>query len=174
MSAERYYVKNEGTGLLEELVPPIDVGGGEMRIHARPEQWAAHGAYPANFALPVAPEGKRVVVTGWGVEHGKWVRQYRLEDLPPPALEDYDAAMEAYLKSERDARGYTTREPDSYLTSQVPRWAQDAQDWVSHRDDVMAYALDMINAVQAGERPPPTMDEFLLGLPRIVWTYSEA
>lgn len=173
MSVEKYYVKNESTGLLERLMPPIDVGGGEMRIHALPEQWAAHGAYPANYALPVAPAGKKIVVTGWDVEHGKWIRRYRLEDLPPPSLEDFDAAMEAHLKSERDARGYTTREPDSYLTSQVPRWAADARDWVAHRDAVMEYALALINAVEAGERQPPTMEEFVEGLPRIVWTYTE-
>jgi hypothetical protein len=80
--------------------------------------------------------------------------------------------MEEHLIRERSERGYTTREPDSYLTSSVPRWKQDAEDWVAHRDEVMEYALELINAVQSGEREPPTMEEFVAGLPRIVWTYG--
>lgn len=93
---------------------------------------------------------------------------------PPPddnPISQYDAAMEEHLRAEREARGYTTREPDAYLTSEVPRWRQDAEDWVRHRDSVMEYALDLMNAVEAGTRPPPTLDEFKAGLPSIVWTY---
>lgn len=67
-----------------------------------------------------------------------------------PALADFDNAMESFLRQEREERGYTTREPDCYLTSQVARWAQDARDWVAHRDAVMEYALELINAVSAG------------------------
>lgn len=91
----------------------------------------------------------------------------------PPTLADFDKAMEEHLTQERCARGYTTREPDAYLSSANPRWARDAQDWVAHRDAVMEYALGLINAVQSGEREPPTMEEFKAGLPQITWTYEE-
>ena len=77
------------------------------------------------------------------------------------------------LYEERAARGYTTREPDAYLNSSVPRWAQDARDWVAHRDAVMAYALTLMNQVEDGERDAPTMAEFRAGLPAIQWTYTE-
>ena len=100
------------------------------------------------------------------------VAVYPYEDAPPPTLDDFDMAMEQYLREEREARGYTTREPDSYLTSQVPRWAQDAKDWVAHRDDVMEYALELINEVGSGQREPPTMEEFLANMPKIQWTYT--
>ena len=86
--------------------------------------------------------------------------------------EDYDAAMEAHLKAEREARGYTTREPDAYLASEVPRWRRDAEDWVAHRDAVMAYALGVQNAVAAGGAAP-TLDEFKAGLPAVAWSYTE-
>ena len=94
--------------------------------------------------------------------------------MPPPTLADFDAAMEEHLRTEREARGYTTREPDAYINSSVPRWAQDARDWVAHRDGVMAYALALINAVESGQRQPPTMAEFKAGLPTITWTFVEA
>ena len=95
------------------------------------------------------------------------------EYVPPVTVRDYDNAMEAHLRTERTERGYTTREPDSYLNSSEPRWAQDARDWVAHRDAVMEYALGLMNAVKRGEREAPPMDEFQAGLPAVEWTYAE-
>lgn len=63
--------------------------------------------------------------------------------------------------------------PDGYANSSVPRWKQDAEDWVAHRDAVMTYALTLMNEVEAGIRPAPTMDEFKAGLPVIEWSYAE-
>lgn len=175
MSVEKYYKMNGTSNELEILSPPIDVGGGELRIHPTAEQWAEHVAYPKKKydTAPEAPSGTRAVPSGWEMHDGEWRRTWRFEIIPGPTIEDYDAAMENHLRSEREDRGYTTREPDSYLTSHVPRWAQDARDWVSHRDDVMEYALGMINEVKSGQRDPPTMEEFVDGLPSIVWTYAE-
>lgn len=118
-------------------------------------------------------EGLHYEARGWVESGGTWQRQYVLVQDPAPTLADYDAAMEAHLYEERAARGYTTREPDAYLNSSVPRWAQDARDWVTHRDAVMAYALTLMNQVEDGERDAPTMAEFNAGLPTIEWTYTE-
>ena len=138
-------------------------------------QYAATGAYPLGEPLPPEPpEGKVAVPDGYELADGKWRQVYRYDDTPAPTLADYDAAMEGHLRKEREARGYTTREPDAYLTSGVPRWAADATDWVAHRDEVMQYAQDLANAVAAGTREPPTMAEFLAGLPRIEWTFAGA
>lgn len=90
---------------------------------------------------------------------------------PPPKLEDYDKALEDHLKKERIARGYTTREPSDYAGSSVPRWAQDAADWIAHRDEVMLYALEIENHyIETGEGP--TLEEFKARLPRIIWTIN--
>ena len=86
-------------------------------------------------------------------------------------LQRWEYVKEDYLTSVRSERGYTTREPDSYLTSSVPRWKQDAEDWVAFRDAVMEYALEIINAV-AGGAPQPTLSEFKAGLPVIEWTFA--
>ena len=88
-----------------------------------------------------------------------------------PTIEDYDLVMELHLKEERAARGYTTREPTEYLASSVERWASDATDWVAHVDEVMLYALSIINAVKDGEEPP-TIAEFRAGLPKITWSFN--
>jgi hypothetical protein len=71
----------------------------------------------------------------------------------------------------RSERGYTTREPDDYFGSSVPRWAQDAADWVKFRDEVMKYALHIINEyTDTGNAP--TLAEFKAGFPKIEWTYE--
>lgn len=123
------------------------------------------------YEAPTPPEGKIAVVDGFELQNNEWVAHYRFDDAPLPTLADYDDIMEKYLTSVRGERGYTTREPDSYLTSSVTRWKQDAEDWVAFRDEVMEYALSIINAVASGA-PQPTLSEFREGLPVIEWTFA--
>lgn len=171
----KYYTQNSTTGELERLVPPITIGGRAI-LHPTAEQAAALDppAYPREEDdPPTPPDGKRAEPDGWEVRDGAWHRRWRFDDAPLPTLDEYDAAMEEHLIQERSARGYTTREPDAYLSSANPRWAQDARDWVAHRDAVMAYALTLINGVQSGTIAQPTLDEFRASLPQITWSYQE-
>lgn len=51
------------------------------------EDYATIGAYPrdeASFAPPTTDEGYRVVANGYDLTDGKWVRKWRVEELPPP------------------------------------------------------------------------------------------
>ena len=142
-----------------------------------PTEWEYNDAgWFANAVVPPSPpEGKVLSDTTYRYdeEQNAIVADYTYVDAPPPTLEEFDAAMEDFLRQEREERGYTTREPDSYLTSNVPRWAADARDWVAHRDAVMEYALNLINEVKEGKRLPPTMEEFLGNMPKIHWSYTE-
>lgn len=90
----------------------------------------------------------------------------------PLTFEDYDNAMERHLDAEKAERGYTKREPSDYKGSKNARWAQDAEDWIAHRDAVMEYGLEIENKSKRGE-PVPTLDEFEANLPKIVWTYPD-
>ncbi len=100
-------------------------------------------------------------------------RRYLSGDEPPRPMTyaDYDNAMEGHLDAEKAARGYTKREPSDYAGSSNPRWAQDALDWIAHRDAVMAYGLEVENKAKRGE-PVPDLDEFKAALPVISWTYD--
>lgn len=171
-----YYTLDSATHDLERLVPPISIGGRAI-LHLTPEQAAALDppAYPRaeDYSSPTPPEGKLAEPDGWEVRDGVWHRKWCYVDAPLPTLDEYDSAMEDHLYQERSARGYTTREPDAYLSSANPRWAQDARDWVAHRDAVMAYALTLINGVQSGTIVQPTLAEFRASLPRITWSYQE-
>ena len=102
-------------------------------------------------------DGKRVIKTDWHIV------------AKPVNRAEYDAAMEAHLRAERDARGYTDREPTDYALSSVPRFAQDARDWAAHRDAVMLYGLEIINTFERTGQAP-TLAEFKAGLPTITWT----
>ena len=100
--------------------------------------------------------------------------------IPPPepepvTYEDYDNALEEYLKEVRCSRGYTSREPELYADSSVERWAQDARDWTAFRDQVMLYGLDKLNEYASTGVPPCTLDEFRAALREIEchWTYAD-
>ena len=138
------------------------------------EDCAAVGAYPRNkesFAPPAVDEGYHAVADGYDLKDGKWVKLWKVEPIVY-TVDDYDQAMEDYLREVRVARGYTTREPNDYFGSSNPRWAQDAKDWVAFRDAVMTYALDVINT-HAKTGSAPTLEEFKAGFPKMVWTYAE-
>lgn len=158
-----------------EFAPDAVVIDGRTILAPKAVHYAKVGYMPLRDERPTdAPDGKHwerqatIEADGDGYRWG-----YALVDNPPPTVADFDFAMEEHLRTEREARGYTTREPDAYLESSNARWRQDAHDWVAHRDAVMSYALDLINAVESGERQPPMMAEFKVGLPTIVWTFAE-
>lgn len=73
------------------------------------------------------------------------------------------------------ARGYTDRDPSEYATSGVPRWAQDAKDWVAFRDSVMLWGLDVLNQYQQTGNPPMTLAAFRDELDKLdcEWTYED-
>lgn len=90
----------------------------------------------------------------------------------PLTIQDYDNAMESYLRETRTARGYTLREPSDYKDSSISRWKQDAIDWIAFRDAVLMYGLDVENTAQQ-TGTIPSMEDFLAGMPVITWTYQE-
>lgn len=169
-----YYTYNEDTKQLTP-VKRVLVRDGKTMILGNPADFAKYlNAYPrdeASFTLPQVDAEHRAVPDGHELKDGKWARKWRVEPITY-SVEDYDAAMEDYLREVRYERGYTTREPDDYFGSSNPRWAQDAKDWVAFRDAVMTYALDIINTyTKTGNAP--TLAAFKAGFPKMVWSYTE-
>ena len=129
-------------------------------------------AYSEERMVPEGREHIAVSVEEWKAAQGKVIKvvdgKFTYSD-PLPTVADYDKAMEDHLLEERTARGYTLREPSDYAGSSVRRWAQDAQDWIAHRDAVMLYGLEVMNHyAETGEAP--TLEEFKAALPVIEWT----
>lgn len=114
-------------------------------------------------------DGYSVVMIGWTETATEIIRLYKYE-LITASIEDYDAAMEDHITSERMARGYTTREPSAYVNSPNPRFAQDAVDWANFLAEVMQYGLAVLNEYQQTGVAPVTLDEFKVALPACKWT----
>lgn len=89
--------------------------------------------------------------------------------------QDYNNALEDYLKQVRSERGYTDREPSDWKDSSVPRWKQDAADWIAFRDTIMLYGLDILNQYEKTGTAPLSLDAFKEALAKIkiTWTYTE-
>lgn len=92
------------------------------------------------------------------------IDSYKYTPVVPPepsyTVDDYNNELEGYLTEVRYARGYTDRDPSEYYNSTVPRWHQDAVDWIQFRDVVMVYGLSILNEYQATGEAPVTLDEF--------------
>ena len=146
----RYYWS--GSGFLISGINEIP----EEAVEITEEEWhALLFAQSEGKKIQTGPEGKPVAVIPEKIV----------------TVDDYDRAMEAHLLAERSARGYTTREPSDYKDSAVPRWAQDAEDWIAHRDAVMLYGLEVMDHyAETGEAP--TLEEFKAALPVIVWSFE--
>jgi len=148
----------EYTELHPELHP-------ESYEHAIPNPF-----YPVDDEPPTCDEYHKIVSKGWEFDEIRRVC-FHIYDIVDREFtqDDYDRAMEIHITQTRNARGYTTREPSAYATSNVPRFRQDAIDWQNFLDAVMLYALDVLNKVSAGE-PAPSLQEFKTNLPVCQWT----
>lgn len=118
---------------------------------------------------PVRLHGRKTIAMVPVVIDGKVIRARIYDNMTP---HDYDVVMEDYIREVRIARGYTLREPDDYFGSSVPRWAQDAVDWMKFRDAVMLYGLEVQNTY-ATTGVAPTLAEFKAGFPKMEWSYKE-
>lgn len=146
----------------EDYAAMVDANGKPNPAFPRSEE---------SFAPPKCDEGFHTVADGYEPKDGKWNRKWKIEPIVYTEA-DYDNAMEDYLREVRSARGYTMREPSPhYDNSRVARWAQDAKDWKEFLEDVMLYALPILNEYQLTGKAPMTLAEFKANLPKITWRY---
>lgn len=103
------------------------------------------------------------------------VAAYRAASEPPvPTTEDLVEAFRAAIQSHVDTVA-TSRRYDSavslasYVASNNPAWAAEAQAFVAWRDAVWVYAYAEIDKVLNGQRDQPGIAEFIGELPAMVW-----
>lgn len=102
-------------------------------------------------------------VSDWWVD-GKSVTV--VPTVPPLAL--YQEAISNHVNAAARARRYDDAVSlASYVNSTIPQWAAEATAFVAWRDAVWAYAYAELDKVEAGQRPVPTVAEFLEELPAI-------
>jgi hypothetical protein len=80
-----FYTYDETT---KQLIPAkrILVRDGKTMILGNPADFARYlGAYPEGTSVqPACDEGYHAVPDGYALTDGKWVRKWRVEELPPP------------------------------------------------------------------------------------------
>ena len=90
--------------------------------------------------------------------------------VPQPTITDYENAIQNLVDStarEKQFRDGVTLA--SYTASTKPKWAAEAQAFVAWRDNVWFYAYGELAKVQAGQRPQPTVEQFLGEIAPIAW-----
>ncbi len=103
----------------------------------------------------------------------KWVDGDVVAAEPPTTaltIIDYENAIQNLVDStarERQFRDGVTLA--SYTASTKPKWAAEAQAFVAWRDNVWFYAYGELAKVQAGQRPQPTVGQFLDEIAPIAW-----
>lgn len=90
------------------------------------------------------------------------------------ALATTTAAYQSAIQSHVDAAAVSRRYNDGnalagYVASTIPSWAAEAQAFVAWRDTVWLHAYTELDKVLTGQRPQPTVEEFLAELPVIAW-----
>jgi hypothetical protein len=97
-----------------------------------------------------------------------------IAEPPGPSAEALQRQLTAAVQKHLDAMA-RTRNYDgilslcSYATSTDPVFAAEGQAGVNWRDAVWRSGYQILAAVQAGERQPPTAAELLAELPAMVW-----
>lgn len=108
------------------------------------------------------------------------------QDIPKPTLQEIESAYPDYQfylfkkqsgKLIQDFIDNKAQEKDygngihcaSYINSTNLQWKQEAQAFVAWRDEVWLYAYSELALIQAGDKPVPTIEQFLEGLPELNW-----
>lgn len=85
-------------------------------------------------------------------------------------LEPFRAAIQSHLDETARTRAYDNGNSlAGYVTSTNETWASEAQAFVAWRDAVWAYAYAELDKVTGGQRPVPTVEDFIAELPAMVW-----
>lgn len=88
----------------------------------------------------------------------------------PLTIDDFRRAIQGHIDSTAQQRSYDSGITcASYIGSTKTAWAAEAAALTAWRDDVWTYAYAEWAKVESGQRPQPTIDEFLTELPAIDW-----
>jgi hypothetical protein len=116
-------------------------------------------------------------VTKESEPYEKEVKVYTIvENAPPPEptpeeiIKGYEDAVQAHLDATAQSRDYdNTYTCLSYLSSTDETWRRESNAFNVWRDSVWRKCHEILNAVMAGETPPPTVEELIAQLPVIDW-----
>lgn len=119
------------------------------------------------FIVPNDAANRHRQTIGAWEGQGNEIKAY---EAPLPATSEYQEAVQAMIddvaRSKLFHDGVTLA---SYTASTVGPWVAQAQTFVAWRDIVWQYSYSELAKMQAGERAQPSLGDFLLELPKIIW-----
>ena len=116
----------------------------------------------ASWNVPNVPQPTEAEIMA---EEPQWVHPYAIFVAFNTFLPYIDRLLDTTALSKQYGSAVACA---SYVSSTNPQWAAEAQAFVSWRDAVFVYAINIQTEVMQGA-PIPTFDEFVSGLPTIVW-----
>lgn len=138
-----------------------------------PETSIPDGASFGNFAwyAPVAPTYDDRTQVAAEIAPVGGVQQWRVDQAPAEhVIACVQAAVQQRLDDFARTRNYDgILSAATYATSAVPKFATEGQYAVQARDVTWAACYQIMDDVQAGLRPMPTIEQVLAELPALVW-----
>ncbi|WP_321341522.1 hypothetical protein [uncultured Cohaesibacter sp.] len=116
-------------------------------------------------------DGSHHIITDFGEERPAEALDAEPIEEPVLTQDDYEEAIQNLFEKTADSRRYEQGATAfaTYVNSKDSEWAAEAQAFVDWRDTVWRYAYDQLNAVQAGDREQPSVEELLAELPEPNW-----
>jgi hypothetical protein len=118
--------------------------------------------YFAHWAVPEISQPTEESILA---EEPQWVIPYAMFQAFNVFLPYIDRLLDTTAQSKQYGNAVSCA---SYVSSTNPQWKLEAETFVSWRDAVFVYAINIQTEVQGGA-PIPSFEEFVAGLPAIVW-----
>lgn len=110
-----------------------------------------------------------------GIWTQKWIvrdaTEQELVQITQNIVAEYTRAIQQYLDITARTRNYENiLSACSYAAGNHPKYSVEGQDCLNWREAVWDKGYEILNDVQAGIRPLPTIEQVIAELPPMVWT----
>lgn len=123
-----------------------------------------------DWEFTLQDDGQGVYIAYWGYAGAPQPTQAEMDAVRPAVefqllVREFDAAIEAHLRDEAVAAGYTNIERACMYAAAANPFQAESQSFVSWAGNVWAYCQQELAKVQAGTRPTPTVEQIISELP---------
>lgn len=88
---------------------------------------------------------------------------------------EFQAAIQRYVDDTARARNYGDGNSlAGYVNSTIPQWSAEAVAFVAWRDAIWVYSYAELERALTGQRPIPTIQDFIAELPVMSWPQQGA
>ena len=158
----------DGQALKFDFVAPEGMHALQWRDGAGHIEWKAGENEPL-AGQDYAAKVKRFA-EAWEAEKARLEAEANRPPSPEEQLAAFTAAIQAHLDDFAKTRNYDgIMSAATYATSAVPKFRMEGQYAVAARDAVWAKGYELMDAVLAGTRPMPDLEEVLAELPALEW-----